>query len=208
MKLLFATTNRGKLAELSALISGLPIQVLPLRDVRPLEIEEDADTFAANACMKAESYASSLHIPVLADDSGLCVDALGGAPGVLSARFAGVGGEAALASSEERDRANNVKLLRELADVPWEKRTAAFRCAICLAVQGRESIVVEGECRGRILLNARGEQGFGYDPLFEVDGLGRTLAELASSEKNRISHRARAFAAIRPHLERLAAMGD
>lgn len=207
MKLLFATTNKGKLAELEALIAGAPLAVLSLRDFPDLEVEEDADTFAGNARKKALAYAERFGLAALADDTGLCVDALGGAPGVRSARYAGVGGEGALGDAETRYRANNEKLLRELAGVPPERRTARFRCAMCLAVPGHEPTGVEGVCEGRIALAPRGEHGFGYDPLFEVEGLGRTLAEMTSEHKNRLSHRARAFQAMRPHLEALAQQG-
>ena len=159
-----------------------------------------AETFEGNALKKAQAYVAQTGMASLADDTGLCVDALGGAPGVRSARFGGyAGGDAA-----ERYRANNAKLLEQLARVPAGERGAEFRTALCLLVPGGEPVVVHGIVRGRILEVPRGGHGFGYDPLFEVAELGKTLAELTTEEKNRISHRARAFAALRPHLERLS----
>jgi len=200
MKLIFATGNKGKLGEFEALVRGLAIEIHSLRDVEPLEVEEDAETFEGNALKKAQAYVAQTGMASLADDTGLCVDALGGAPGVRSARFGGyAGGDAA-----ERYRANNAKLLEQLARVPAGERGAEFRTALCLLVPGGEPVVVHGIVRGRILEVPRGGHGFGYDPLFEVAELGKTLAELTTEEKNRISHRARAFAALRPHLERLS----
>jgi len=206
MKLVFATTNKSKLAELQALVAGLPLEVVSLKDVEAVEVVEDGATFEANAVKKARTYCERTGLPALADDTGLCVDALDGAPGVHSARFAGFEeGGAVLGDAHARYAANNAKLLAALASVPPEQRGAEFRCAICLAVPGREPVVVHGICRGRIGYEAKGGHGFGYDPLFELPELGRTLAELAPEEKNRLSHRARAFQAIKPHLERLAA---
>ena len=204
MQLLFATTNRGKLAELQALVADLPIAVVSLQDVEAVEVVEDGATFEANAVKKARTYCERTGLATLADDTGLCVDALGGAPGVHSARYAGVEEDAVLGEAKARYAANNAKLLQELASVPLEKRGAEFRCAICLAMPGQEPEAVQGVCRGRIALAARGGHGFGYDPLFDLPELGRTLAELTAQEKNRLSHRARAFQAIKPHLERLA----
>lgn len=199
MKLLFATTNKGKLGELRSLVVGLPFEIVSLNEVEAVEVDEDCDTFEGNAAKKARVYLERTGLPSLADDSGLCVDALGGAPGVRSARYAEATGE-----SKARDRANNVKLLKELAGVPMEQRGAEFRCALCLAMPSAAPFVVEGKCRGRIAFAARGEHGFGYDPLFDFPELGKTFAELTGEEKNRLSHRARAFQALRPHLERLA----
>jgi len=205
-KLLFATTNKGKLAELRGLVAGLPLQILSLKDVEAVEVVEDGATLEANAVKKARTYCERTRLVALADDTGLCVDALGGAPGVYSARYAGVEEGPVLGDAQARYAANNAKLLRELSGVALEERGAEFRCAICLAVPGTEEVVVQGVCRGRIGFEAKGEHGFGYDPLFELPERGRTLAELTPEEKNQISHRARAFQAIRPHLERLAAM--
>jgi XTP/dITP diphosphohydrolase len=200
MKLIFATGNKGKLGEFEALVRGLAIEVHSLHDVEPLEVEEDAETFEGNALKKAQAYVAQTGMASLADDTGLCVDALGGAPGVRSARFGGYAGD----DAAERYRANNAKLLEQLERVPAGERGAEFRTALCLLVPGGEPVVVHGIVRGRILEVPRGGHGFGYDPLFEVAELGKTLAELTTEEKNRISHRARAFAALRPHLERLS----
>ncbi|HEY3448182.1 MAG TPA: RdgB/HAM1 family non-canonical purine NTP pyrophosphatase [Myxococcales bacterium] len=205
MKLIFATTNKGKLAELKGLVAGLPIEVVSLKDVEAVEVVEDGATFEANAIKKARTYCERTGLATLADDTGLCVDALDGAPGVHSARFAGVeDGGPVLGDAHARYAANNAKLLKALADVPKEKRGAEFRCAICLMVPGQEPRVVHGVCRGRIGYEMKGGHGFGYDPLFELPEMGKTLAELEPEEKNRISHRARAFQAIKPHLERMA----
>jgi XTP/dITP diphosphohydrolase len=204
MKLLFATANRGKLAELHALVQGLPIEVESLAEHDALEVVEDGATLEVNALKKARAYFDRFGLAALADDTGLCVDALGGAPGVRSARFAFPEGAPEPASAKVRDEANNARLLAELAGRPDEARGAEFRCALCLVLPGRAPVTVHGVCRGRIARAPRGANGFGYDPLFEVPEFGRTLAEMAAAEKNRISHRARAFAALRPHLERLA----
>lgn len=204
MKLIFATSNQGKLGEFEALVRGLPIEVLSAREVEPLEVEEDADTFEGNALKKAQAYVERTGMAALADDTGLCVDALGGAPGVRSARYGGFEGSGATCDAAARYWSNNAKLLEQMAGVAPGNRGAEFRTALCLLVPGREPVVVHGLVRGRILEVPRGGYGFGYDPLFEVAEFGKTLAEMTTEEKNRISHRARAFAALRPHLERLA----
>jgi XTP/dITP diphosphohydrolase len=157
------------------------------------EIVEDADTFAGNARKKAEEVAQLSGWPTLADDSGLCVDALGGAPGVRSARYAGEPSDAA---------ANCKKLIAALADVP-PPRTARFHCALAVARPGTPTVVVEEACEGEILTAPRGSGGFGYDPLFLLPELGRTMAELSLDEKNRLSHRARAMSGMAPHLRKV-----
>jgi XTP/dITP diphosphohydrolase len=200
MRLVFATTNQGKLRELEALVRGLPIAVVAADRFSALEVVEDGLTLEENALKKARAWAEHSCLPALADDTGLCVDALGGAPGVRSARFSGI----ETGDAQARYRANNRKLLEMLAGVPTEKRSARFECALCLFVPGRPPLSVKGECAGRILQEERGTRGFGYDPLFEVVELGRSFAELTEEEKNRISHRARAFQALRKQLERLA----
>jgi XTP/dITP diphosphohydrolase len=193
-RLLFATTSAGKLRELRALVAGLPLEVLCLADVPAVpEVEEDGATFAENARKKALGYARATGLLALADDSGLCVDALGGRPGVLSARYA-----------PGDDRARYEKVLRELEAVEEARRGAAFRCALCLASPAGVLAEEEGECRGRILRAPAGQGGFGYDPVFYVPEAGRTMAELSLEEKQRVSHRGRAFALMRPHLEALA----
>lgn len=185
---LFATTNPGKLRELRALVSGL--EVVTLADVVPLPfVEETESTLEGNARKKALAWASASSLVTLADDSGLFVDALEGRPGVHSARYAsGV------------DLARVQRLLEELRDVPDVRRTAAFRCALCLAAPGGLSVVELGSCQGTITREPRGTGGFGYDPVLLVPELGRTLAEVTSAEKARFSHRAQAFARMRPWL--------
>jgi XTP/dITP diphosphohydrolase len=195
-ELVFATGNAGKLKELRELARDLPLRVLSLADVgRPVpEVVEDGATFAENAAKKAKAYAAWSDRPALADDSGLCVDALGGAPGVHSARWSG-----------GSDEDNNEKLLAALAAVPDEKRGAEYRAVLALArPDGTIVASLEGICRGRIGHRRRGQGGFGYDPLFLLPDRGLTMAELPPDEKNGLSHRGRAFAALRPILERLA----
>ncbi|NRD50463.1 RdgB/HAM1 family non-canonical purine NTP pyrophosphatase [Corallococcus exiguus] len=190
-RLLFATGNAGKLRELRALV-GDSVEVVSLKDLPPVpEPVEDGATFEENAVKKAREYSEATGLPALADDSGLCVDALDGQPGVLSARYA-----------PGDDKARYEKLLTELADVPDEKRTASFRCALALVTgKGDEARVEVGRCEGVILRAPKGTNGFGYDPMFQVEGEGgRSMAELAPEEKSRVSHRARAFQLMRRHL--------
>lgn len=190
-RLLFATTNAGKLRELRGLV-GDAVEVLSLKDL-PRSIPEpveDAPTFEGNAEKKARAYAEASGLPTLADDSGLCVDALGGQPGVQSARYA-----------PGDDKARYEKLLSELKDVPDERRTASFRCALALVKPGGGAARIEvGRCEGVIGHEPRGAHGFGYDPVFYIPSLGRTMAELAQEEKAAISHRGAAFRKMRPHL--------
>ena len=147
-------------------------------------MEETGSTFEENALLKAETIAHLLNQPVLADDSGLKVDALGGMPGIYSARFAG---------EHKSDAGNNAKLLYELTEVPDEKRTAQFHCTLVFAAPNKDSLVVEAEWPGKIVRIPQGENGFGYDPLFLPDGSDKTAAELPSEEKNKKSHRAQAM---------------
>ena len=205
--LVFATRNAGKVVELRQLLPGvfvLGVDEAAARLGREIpDVDEDADTFAGNAIKKAREVSQATGLPALADDSGLEVDALGGAPGVWSARYAGGGGDAA----------NNAKLLVALAEVPPERRTARFRSVLALAdvagPLGDEVITAEGSCEGVVLDAPRGTGGFGYDPLFLVPDLGQTFAELGVGTKGERSHRARAMQAIRPrllaYLEQLAA---
>ena len=191
MKLLVATRNAGKLREVRARVGGL--EVLSLEDVPPMpEVEETEDTLEGNARLKALAAARATGLWSIADDSGLFVDALGGAPGVRSARYA-----------PETDADRIRKLLREMDDVPASQRGAAFRCVLVLASPSGEMREARGECRGEILRAARGSGGFGYDPVFLVPELGRTMAELTLEEKGRISHRARALDALGPELASL-----
>jgi XTP/dITP diphosphohydrolase len=197
MKLVVATRNRGKLVELHALLSDLAVEPVSIVELRPdWQVDETGVTFEDNASLKARAAALATGMWALGDDSGLEVDALDGAPGVRSARY----------SAEHDDAANNQKLLRALTGVPPERRTARFRCALALTEPGGEVRIVRGACEGRIANAPRGDGGFGYDPLFEVDGQGgRTMAELAAAEKNRVSHRARALAALRGLLVEITA---
>jgi len=184
MKLVIATKNRSKARELGELLKGLAIVVLSLSDFPAITLPpEDATTFRENALKKARSVFEATGLPSLADDSGLVVDALDGAPGIYSARYAG---------ESATDEDNCRKLLAELADVAPEKRTARFVCALAYKDERGEE-VFDGELRGRIAASARGENGFGYDPVFEIEGLWRTSAELSGDEKNAISHRAEAL---------------
>ncbi len=187
MPLLIATRNPHKLKELHAMLE-MPEGALIGTDRIPAlpEVEEDGDTFAANALKKARELCAASGLWTLADDSGLEVDALQGAPGVHSARFAGRQGD---------DTANNRKLLDALRGAT--RRSARFRCVLALAAPDGRQWTVEGVCEGRILEAARGRHGFGYDPLFLPDGSARSFAELTDAEKNRISHRGRAIKAAR-----------
>jgi XTP/dITP diphosphohydrolase len=188
-KLVFATRNRHKVAELRALVAPLGFEVLSLDEVAVPDVVEDAPIFAGNAEKKARATFAATGLASLADDSGLEVDALDGAPGVRSARYAG----------EHDDAANNAKLLRELAAVSDEKRTARFRCALAF-LDARGLVTADGTCEGRIAHERRGAGGFGYDPLFLVEGGARTMAELSPEEKNRVSHRGRALRALAERL--------
>jgi XTP/dITP diphosphohydrolase len=200
--LVFATRNQGKLVELRQLLADLDLEVWSLDELEKdgstvPEVSEDGDTFEANAGKKAVAVSRATGLPALADDSGLEVDALGGAPGVRSARFAG---------PEASDQANNARLLHVLRDVPDDRRSARFRSVLALADTagplGHGLITTAGVCEGRILLSPRGTGGFGYDPLFLVPELGATFAELGVGTKNDRSHRARAMAAMKPHIVR------
>ncbi len=201
-KLLIATNNAGKVREYEALLKDLPgVRItFPAQEGLALDVLESGETFEENARLKALAYARASGLPTLADDSGLEVDALGGAPGVRSARYAGQG-----ASDVDRYR----KLLAELASVPATQRSARFRCVVALALPQGGVHTAEGTCEGEIGFVPRGEFGFGYDPIFIVEGHGsRTLAELDPNVKNRISHRARAIQGMLPHLHRwLSASG-
>jgi XTP/dITP diphosphohydrolase len=191
-ELLVATGNKGKLRELELLLHGSVERLLSLADFPELPaVEEDGKTFVENAIKKARSAAMATGLPVLADDSGLVVDFLGGRPGVHSARFAG---------ATATDTENNVRLLRELAGVPVELRGAAFRCFIALCLPDGACETFDGELRGIILETPRGTEGFGYDPLFLVPEYGKTLAELPLATKNRISHRGKAFLSVKEFL--------
>ena len=206
--LVLGTRNRKKGLELAQLIapSWEPNPRLARLEIRSLDahpdvpdVIEDADTFAANARKKASEVARTLGLWVLADDSGLAVDALDGAPGVYSARYAGEPAD---------DAANNRKLLEALGAVPDEARGAAFLCHLALSdPSGAIRLEAQGACRGRIIRELRGPGGFGYDPLFLIPEYHKTFGELGALAKHQLSHRARAFARLRPALDRLIASG-
>lgn len=185
MKMIVATRNLGKLKEYKSLLADLPLDLYSLADYPAIPaIEETGASFSENAFLKARFVKSYTGLLTLADDSGLEVDFLQGAPGVHSARFAG---------EPSDDRRNNRKLLDLLEGVPPDLRTARFRCAIAVVTSGGEEESVEGTCEGLIQDQETGDKGFGYDPLFFLPELGKTMAELDLEEKNKISHRAKAL---------------
>jgi XTP/dITP diphosphohydrolase len=195
MTLVIASRNCGKIAEISALLKGLDVFILPLDRVGPVEVPpESGDSFQANARLKAVAVSRATGYFCVADDSGLEVDALGGDPGVFSARFGGP-------SATDADR--NRMILDRMAGVPPERRTARFRCVIAVADPAGPVYEGEGTCEGVITLSPRGQHGFGYDPIFEIPSLGRTLAEVDPEEKNRLSHRAKAMARAREILREI-----
>lgn len=193
--LLIGSSNRDKAAELAELLKGLPWTVMSLADLPSVpEPVEDGDTFEANAVKKAIYYGRHFDMSCVADDSGLIVDALNGAPGVYSARYAG---EACSYAD------NNEKLLRELAEVPSAQRTARFVCCAAMAQRSGRTHVETGVVEGHIAGALRGTQGFGYDPLFIPRGHAATFAEMDPHQKNSLSHRGRAFTRLRAYLETL-----
>ncbi len=194
-RLLLATANQGKLRELRTILDGLPVELVGLAEAglgEPPEVEETGDTFLENALLKGRAYAAWSGLAAVADDSGLEVDALGGAPGVRSARYAGPGAS---------DQANLDKLLAELTGVPPERRTARFRCAAVLVDPEAGEWHAEAAWEGRLLDAARGSGGFGYDPVFLPDGWELTSAEVDQATKDAASHRGQAFRALRPAIE-------
>jgi XTP/dITP diphosphohydrolase len=193
IELVVATRNRGKLKEIQSLLAGVVDTVHCAADFLDFpETIEDGLTFQENALKKAREAMSFSGMPALADDSGLAVDALGGRPGVHSARFAGEHAE---------DADNNHRLLDELSEVPAGQRQAAFVCTLAFVTPDGREQVFNGRIEGAILTSERGEEGFGYDPLFLVDGIERTMAELGVAEKNAISHRGQALQQFRTFLE-------
>lgn len=198
MKLLVATSNAGKLREIREILADAGMALVSLADLGMAAAEEPFETFQENAAHKAREAGRASGLWALGDDSGLCVDALDGAPGVYSARYA---------PTEEKRRA---KLLRALAAVPAERRGAHFLCAAALSSpDGCRLVIEEGRVVGRVVFAPRGSNGFGYDPLFEPEETpGRTLAELDSADKNRLSHRGRALLRLRPVLLELARRGS
>lgn len=192
MILVLATRNKGKAREIETALALPSLIFRSLIDYPDLpEVIEDGTSFLENALKKARTVSTRLNLPVLADDSGLEVDILNGAPGIRSARFSGP-----LATDQE----NNKKLLTLLRGVPEEKRTARFVCVLVLYDPSGRWVQTEGTCRGRIALAPQGNQGFGYDPVFYLPELGNTMAQLPLETKNRISHRAKALERMRPNL--------
>jgi len=196
-EIIIATHNPGKLREMQALLASFGVKILSLKDFPALpNVLEDGATFAQNAAKKAKTVARTTGRPAIADDSGLVVKALGGRPGVFTSRFAG---------EETSDRNKCQSLLEEMAGVPEEQREAAFVCAIAVALPEGEVKMVEGECQGRITFSPRGENGFGFDPIFFVPELGKTMAELEPEVKNQVSHRGRALQKLKLILPRFLA---
>jgi XTP/dITP diphosphohydrolase len=191
VKLVVATRNQHKVREIAVLLAeaGLAMEAVTIDEVAPKAVLlEDEDTFEGNALAKARQASLACGLPAIADDSGIEVDALGGAPGVRSARWAGEPCD---------DRRNNQKMLLEMASVPADQRTARYRCAAAFVDVARNlEFVRSGACEGVLLGEERGSGGFGYDPLFFIPSLGRTMAEIDLAEKNRLSHRAVAFRAL------------
>jgi len=192
-RLVIATGNPGKLREFSSLLDGLPFELTSSAELELSSPEETGTTFRANALLKARHAASLSASAAVADDSGLEVDALGGAPGIYSARYAGLGAD---------DAANNAKLMRDLAGIPPERRGARYRCALAFveSVADAQPLIAEADWQGFILDAPRGGGGFGYDPYFWLPDLNQTAAELPAAEKNRLSHRGKAMRALRDQL--------
>ncbi|PSA93735.1 non-canonical purine NTP pyrophosphatase [Bacillus atrophaeus] len=190
---IIATHNPGKVKEFKDILAPKGYDVKSLADIGFLEeIEETGHTFEENAVLKAEAVAKAVNKMVIADDSGLSVDNLGGSPGVYSARYAG----------EQKDDTENInKVLKELKGIEKEQRTARFRCALAVSIPGEETKTVEGHVEGYIAEEPKGENGFGYDPIFIVKDKDKTMAELTSDEKNKISHRANALKKLSQLLE-------
>ena len=188
-RVVLATRNAGKVVELRRILAGIPDLELVGLDQHPEapEVEETGDTFAANALLKARAVSAATGLPAVADDSGLCVDFLGGAPGIRSARWAG---------EPSDDAANLALVLAQVADIPDDQLGAHFACAAALVVPGVGERVVGGRVDGRLVRTPRGSGGFGYDPIFVPDGETRTTAELPAADKDAISHRGRAFRSL------------
>lgn len=193
-RLIAATKNKGKINEIKQVLSGLPLDIISMSEAGiDIDVVEDGATFEENSLKKALEICKVSKSMVLADDSGLEVDFLGGAPGIYSARFAGPGAS---------DTDKNNKLLKMLKDVPFEKRTARFVCAIAVAFPDGRHFVVRGTCEGFIDFECKGSNGFGYDPLFFIQQYNKTMAEIDADLKNQISHRAKALALMQGKLQK------
>ncbi len=194
MDFILATNNMKKLAEMQRILSPLGINVVTAKMLGTTleEVEEDGKTFEDNAKLKAVAACKQMNMPAIADDSGLCVDYLDGAPGIFSARFAGEHGN---------DEKNNDLLLEKLSSVPIEKRNAHYVCAICCEFPDGKEIIVRGECHGVIGFERDGNEGFGYDPLFLVDG--KSFGRYTAEEKDKISHRGKALRLLTKELEKV-----
>ncbi|WP_019376776.1 XTP/dITP diphosphatase [Virgibacillus halodenitrificans] len=185
-EIIIATKNKGKAEEFKSFFGKYGISIKSLLDFQEVmpDVEETGITFKENAALKAEEISTMLSIPVLADDSGLVIDALNGEPGIYSARYAG---------EPKNDQANMNKVLKELQDVPKNKRKARFVCVLAIAIPGEATVFREGYCEGEIAFSPRGAHGFGYDPIFIPQGYNKTMAELSAQQKNEISHRRNAI---------------
>ena len=191
--LILATRNEGKISEFRELLSGFEVEIRSLNDFGPIPaVEEDGDTFEENAYKKAHFTAKVLGFPALADDSGLVVPALGGEPGVRSARYGG---------DEANDLKNNLKLLKAMEGVT--NRVAVFQCVIAIAVPRGPALIYEGKCEGEITDKMKGNQGFGYDPVFYYPSLQKTFAQMSIEEKNQVSHRGKAMAELRREFDKV-----
>ena len=196
MQVLLASSNKGKLKEIVHLLKDLPVEILLPKDIGlNLDVSEDGETYAENARKKALAYCGASGLVTLADDTGLEVEVLGGQPGLHSARFTG--------KTDATDASRRAFLLEKLKELPRPWR-AAFRCTVAVAAPDGRLFTMDGACQGEIITEERGVYGFGYDPIFLVDGTGKTMAELTLEEKNTLSHRARAVMATRPVLLELA----
>ncbi len=192
-KLVLSTNNIHKVEEIKDILKDLPIEVLSKKDLglEELDVVEDGTTLEENSIKKAKALSNKTDYMVMADDSGLFVEALNGVPGVYSSRYAG---------EEGNDLKNNKKLIKELENIPLENRNGSFKTVIALVTEEKQVLTVRGECKGHIISSPRGENGFGYDPLFIPEGYNETFGELGEEVKNKISHRAKALEEIRKTL--------
>lgn len=196
-KLVIGTQNPKKLEEIQSILKEFPVTVVSLDEFPKMEeVEENGRTYEENATIKALAFSKATGLPCIADDTGLEVDALSAEPGLYSARWAGVEGPG-------KYEANNKKMLEQLKDVPFEKRTAKFYCTIVLVKDGKRILSCTGICPGKIREKLTGDKGFGYDPLFEVDGYNKTFAEMEHDFKNTISHRGRALEKFKQEFAKL-----